>query len=82
MLVMGMMNPYIDNGTSICVTEWLIPGFCPGEGLGHSIAYTFRGDLGNAIGSHPFGPAAILIMGGRVLYLWKSNFNRNKHEEI
>lgn len=76
LLLIGMMNPYIDNGSTLCLLDAAGFPFCPGEGLGHSIAFTFRGDFSNALTAHPFGPAAILIMSGRICYLWKRAFQQ------
>lgn len=78
LIVMGMMNPYIDNGTTWCLLEQFGASFCPGEGLGHSIAYFFRGDVSNALEAHLMGPAAILIITSRVLYLLKQYFDKKK----
>lgn len=74
LLFMGLMNPYVDTGSSLCLFEALNFNFCPGEGLGHSIAFTFRGDLNEAIEAHPVGPFTILILSGRVLFLWNKAF--------
>lgn len=74
LLLMGTMNPYIDNGISFCLFELAGFQFCPGEGLGHSIAFTFRGDFQDALQAHPVGPAAVLILAGRIGFLWKEKF--------
>lgn len=79
LVLMGLMNPHVDNGVSFCLFEMANLNFCPGEGVGHSIAYTFRGELGEAVQAHPFGPAAVLILSGRIFYLWKRVFIRNKN---
>lgn len=78
LIIVGLMNPYINNGPSFCLLEALNFAYCPGEGLGHSIAFTFRGDLLNAFEAHPFGPVAIIILSGRILYLWNKAFNTLK----
>lgn len=76
LLVLGLMNPYVDNGSSLCLFEAINLKFCPGEGLGHSIAFTFRGDFLNAFKAHPAGPPAILILSGRIGFLWSNAFNQ------
>ncbi len=75
---MAVMNPYIGNGTSWCLFESLGITFCPGDGLGHSVAYLFRGDYILAIEANLMGPAAVAVIISRVLYLVNSNiFKRN-----
>lgn len=77
LLLMGLMNPYIDNGSSWCLFEWAGITFCPGEGLGHSIAFTFRGELSNALQANIMGPFAIIIIAGRIGALLKQNYVDN-----
>lgn len=82
LVLMATMNPYTDHGTSLCLFELLDVPFCPGEGLGHSIAFFFRGDFTNAISAHPVGPASVFVLSGRIVYLWKQNYFNPKTEEI
>ncbi|MBN2731268.1 MAG: DUF2752 domain-containing protein [Balneolaceae bacterium] len=77
LLFLGLMNPYIDNGSSWCLFEWAGITFCPGEGLGHSIAYTFRGDISNALQANAIGPFSIVIIISRIGILLKQNFFHN-----
>jgi hypothetical protein len=70
LLLLGLMNPE-NTGISFCLFEWVGISFCPGEGLGHSIAYTFRGDLSSAMNAHFAGPAAIAILSFRIIYIWR-----------
>lgn len=75
---MAVMNPYIENGISWCLFESLGITFCPGNGLGHSIALLFRGDYIRAIEANFMGPVAVAVIVLRVLYLLHSAiFKRN-----
>lgn len=76
LLAMALMNPYESQGASWCLLEWAGLNYCPGEGLGHSIAYSVRGDFSNAMNAHIMGPAAIIILAGRIAYLLKQNFSQ------
>lgn len=76
----ALMNPYEVQGTSWCLLEWAGFPFCPGEGLGHSIAYAVRGDLANAFDAHIMGPVAILILTGRIGYLLNQTLKPIKSE--
>jgi|SRR5699024_1011807 len=85
LLVMALMNPYTQNGAGWCIYERLGISFCPGDGLGHSIAFLFRGDFFRAWHANVMGPFAVVIIFSRVAYLFKqnvwtksSNDNQNK----
>jgi hypothetical protein len=77
LILLGTMNPEV-SGTSFCVFDLLGFSFCPGEGLGHSIAYTFRGDFSSAFHAHLAGPAAVVILLLRILYIWKNLYHQSK----
>lgn len=74
-LLLALMNP-AEAGTSFCIFDLVGIEFCPGEGLGHSIAYTFRGELDQALNAHFAGPFAILILSARIVYLWRNLFKQ------
>ncbi len=67
---MGSMDPNTQ-GTSFCFFEWIGIPYCPGEGLGHSIAWFFRGEFSKAIETNLFGIPAVLILSYRILSIWK-----------
>lgn len=77
LILLGLMNP-MDAGTTFCLFDLVGIGFCPGEGLGHSIAYTFRGDLSSAMNAHLAGPLAVIILSSRIFYLWRRLYNQSK----
>lgn len=77
LILLGMMSPE-NTGISFCFFELIGIDFCPGEGLGHSIAYTFRGDLNSALEAHIAGPATIFILTSRILYVWHNIYNQSK----
>ncbi len=72
-LVMALMNPYIDSGQSWCLFERIGISFCPGEGLAHSIAFIFRGDFANAVQANILGPFALIVLLSRVCHLIRQN---------
>lgn len=74
LLLLALMNPETANGISLCLFDQIGVPFCPGEGLGHSISYLFRGEVGSAIEANILGPFAIIIIGGRITHLlWKNH---------
>ncbi len=77
-MLMGLMDPYVSSSQSLCLLELVNFPFCPGEGLGHAIAFTFRGEISQAMQAHPFGLPAVLILLGRIGYLWKRAFISHK----
>lgn len=73
LIVIALMNPYVNQGPSFCFLEWIGIWYCPGDGLGHSIAYFVRGDVSNALQANLLGPFAIFILLARTGYLVKKN---------
>lgn len=70
LILLAIMSP--DNsGHTLCLFDLVGIDFCPGDGLGHSIAYTFRGDFSSAMQAHIAGPAAVLILSSRIIHLWR-----------
>lgn len=74
LLLLAMMNPYAEQGASWCLLEWAGVPFCPGEGLGHSVAFIFRGDWHSAMQANVLGPFAMVIILGRIGTLLNKNF--------
>lgn len=74
LLLMALMNPYAEQGGSWCLLKLSGVSFCPGEGLGHSIAFIFRGDWHSAMQANVLGPFAIAILLGRIGMLLNENF--------
>lgn len=75
-LLLALMNPE-NSGTSFCLFELAGIDFCPGDGLGHSISYTFRGELKEAFQAHFAGPIALLILTSRIVYIWRNLINEH-----
>lgn len=77
LILLALMDPTTAKGPGLCLFEQLGITFCPGDGLGHSIAYLFRGDIHNAMNANILGPFAIVVLTGRIFYLIKKN-HKNK----
>ncbi|MDZ7714892.1 MAG: DUF2752 domain-containing protein [Balneolaceae bacterium] len=78
LILIASMNPYIDQGSSFCLLDIAGIPFCPGEGLGHSVAYLVRGDLSNALQANVFGPFAAFVILFRIGYLIKTKIINKK----
>jgi hypothetical protein len=79
---MALMNPYADNQISWCLFELFNIPFCPGEGLGHSLAFIFRGELYNALQANMLGPFALIVIIKRIIYLVRTNVFIKNNEGI
>jgi len=73
LLALALMNPETTHGPGFCLFERLGVPFCPGDGLGHSIAYLFRGEIYNALHANILGPLTVIILTGRIVHLWHKN---------
>lgn len=77
---MALLDPTSDAQTW-CLLERTGFSYCPGEGLGRSIALAFRGDIWASFAMHPAGVAAILILSGRIISILQQNYTSNKAEQ-
>ncbi|MEQ9265320.1 MAG: DUF2752 domain-containing protein [Balneolaceae bacterium] len=79
LILMASMSPS-DTGLSFCLFERLGVSFCPGEGLGHSISYLFRGEFNEALQANLMGPFAVLILGLRIGSIWKDIYKEQRKD--
>lgn len=70
LILMATMNPYT-TGTSFCLLDAMGFAYCPGEGLGHSIAFLFRGEIKMALDANLMGPLVVVGLSARILSIWK-----------
>lgn len=61
LVLLAVMDP-ANNHASLCPLSWTGIDFCPGCGLGHSIAFLFRGEWQQSFEEHPLGGFAVLIL--------------------
>jgi hypothetical protein len=78
LVLLAFMDPYTANGPGFCILENLGFPYCPGDGLGHSIAYIFRGEISNAMQANVLGPFALVILSGRIVHLLVKNHKNSK----
>ncbi len=76
LVALACTNPEAEALIEACVSKWLFGISCPGCGLGHAVAYLFRGEIALSVQTHPFGPLAIVILLGRVVGLVRTAFIR------
>lgn len=83
LLLMAFLDPF-SQSSSICPVDRLGFDFCPGCGLGKSIAFAARGNFSASIQSHPLGFFAIVVIAVRIGTIFRRNYNLNnqrKNEE-
>lgn len=73
LLLLMFMDPENPSGGSLCLFEWF-QIYCPGEGLGRSISYLFRGMFTDAWQSNPAGFIAMPVLFARIIQLVVRNF--------
>jgi hypothetical protein len=56
---------------SLCPVKNAGWDFCPGCGLGKSIALLFKGEVVGSFDAHPFGIFALIILSSRIINLTK-----------
>lgn len=77
LILLAFMDPETVTGPNLCLFEQVGITFCPGNGLGHSIAYTFNGDFVNALQANLLGPFAIIMLSSRIGYLGYQKINNH-----
>jgi hypothetical protein len=76
LILLAFMNPEYQ-GTSLCIIE-VLEFYCPGEGLGRSISYIFRGMWIDAFTSNPAGYLAVPVLTGRIIYIIKNRISNSQ----
>lgn len=74
LILMALLDPY-NQSASICPLDLLGFEFCPGKGLGNSIALGVRGQLSASLQTHPAGLFAILMISARIVTILHRNYN-------
>ncbi|MCU4177205.1 DUF2752 domain-containing protein [Carboxylicivirga sp. N1Y90] len=84
-VLLAFTNPELDSHFSLCLLKNLGFDFCPGCGLGHSIAFIFRGRFAESWHTHPLAIPALLLLLYRSYSLLKpdihfKSFNTKNYE--
>ena len=67
---------------TLCMFEWIGFKYCLGEGLGHSIAYVFQGDIKSSIQANFMGPVAVFVLSFRILSIWTKLLSNYKDQKM
>jgi hypothetical protein len=71
LMALAISNPSAATHFTLCPLKLMGLTWCPGCGLGHSIAYLLHGDIKNSFHAHWLGIPALIIIGHRVFVLFK-----------
>jgi hypothetical protein len=80
-ILLGFLNPD-SKQLSLCPLHFLGFHYCPGCGLGRSIALVFRGRFAESFAMHPLGFFALLIIGQRIFELAKVALHNARNESV
>lgn len=72
LLAMVLLNPY-EISKTLCLFDLAGISFCPGEGLGRSIALMARGEFAESFKMHPLGIPGTAILVHRIYSIFKRN---------
>lgn len=73
------INPWSTDHFTICFFKWIGLDWCPGCGLGKSIAFIYRGEWLLSLKTHWFGIATVIILLLRIFSLAKTRIITPKH---
>ncbi len=69
------IDPYAVKHYDLCVFKLMGFDWCPGCGLGRSVALVFHGDISGSFISHPLGIPALIILSHRIISLLYKSYN-------
>jgi len=66
LVAMACADPRAEGLINGCLFKWLGVTWCPGCGLGHAVAYLFRGEVAQSLATHPLGIVAVVVLTGHI----------------
>jgi len=69
LIALFCLDPNIPTETSLCLFKNLGIPFCPGCGLGRSIAFAFQGNWEASFQMHPLGIVTLILLISRIIQL-------------
>ena len=74
LIALGFSNPSLETHFTLCPLKLLGLSWCPGCGLGHSIAFLLHGDIVNSWHAHWLGIPALAMILYRIYDLIQQRF--------
>ena len=78
LLLLLFVDPYGEQHFDFCLFKNLGFEYCPGCGLGRSIALLYRGELTASLSAHPLGMAVFGVILSRIIKLARRTYNHLK----
>lgn len=75
LIALTFVDPSRADHVTICPIAWLGFDFCPGCGLGRSIAWLFHGSLSDSLRTHPLGVVTLAVLVHRIYRLSNNHIN-------
>ena len=75
LVALAFVDPAQTSHVTICPIALLGFDFCPGCGLGRSIAWLFHGSVLNSFKMHPLGIVTVAVLVHRIIQLTKHHIN-------
>ncbi|RZA03736.1 MAG: DUF2752 domain-containing protein [Sphingobacteriaceae bacterium] len=72
-IALAVADPTVPSHYTLCPFKLMGITWCPGCGLGHSIAFLLHGDVKNSFDTHWIGIPALAVIVYRVVVLAKHN---------
>ena len=73
LVLVVLIGPSSESHFTVCLFKNLGFDFCPGCGLGRSIAYLARGELTASLHAHPLGVPAVAVLAHRIVTLVRNS---------
>jgi hypothetical protein len=74
-IALAFVDPSQNSHATICPIGYFGYDFCPGCGLGRSIAWLFHGSLQNSVSVHPLGIVVLAVLVRRIIQLTNNHLN-------
>ena len=77
LIFLAFLDPSQTSGITICPLKLLGFNHCPGCGLGRSVAFLLRGNIGGSLNAHILGPFAFVVIVHRITVLARNLFHHH-----
>jgi len=81
-IALGLSNPSAATHFTLCPLKLAGINWCPGCGIGHSIAYLLHGDIAHSWHAHWLGIPAFFIIVHRIFILFKHRVSEPEFLEL
>gem|GEM_PF-689017 len=76
LIALAFVDPSQTSHVTICPIAYFGFDFCPGCGLGRSIAWLFHGSVTQSLGTHPLGIVTLAVLVHRIFQLIRNHLTQ------